>query len=309
MLTDSSASLPLPKQEASVRFAHISDPHLPLPNIPIGSFFNKRLFSLALWKGERQKQHLFEITQKIIANIKKQANIDSILISGDLTNFGTKQEFLSCSNWLQSLPIEPILVPGNHDAMMPENFDNSLSLWTKWTGPQFPFVRCIKNVAIIGLNSAVPTPLFKAYGRLDQSQIRKLSYLLEDLGQSGYCRIVMIHHPPHSKLMSNSKSLRETHEFSEVLRSKGAELVLHGHSHKATFTHVEGCNVPLLGTSSVSMKREDELHEASWNKIECTKIPDGWNLKLTRINIKGDSLWEHQWNTYNQTASSFQESC
>lgn len=289
------ADLPGFQHDVTVSLAHISDPHLPLPPLSFKDFFNKRAFSLALWKGSRKHHHLFAITQKIIRSIERHKGIEAILISGDLTNFGTKAEFQSASEWLKSFFIPPIIIPGNHDIMIPEPFEATLALWTPWMGTVFPFVRLIKGVAIIGLNSAVPTPLFRAYGRLDPGQLKKLSFLLEHLGQAGYCRIVMLHHPPKIGLMDNVKALKDMDAFSTLLKEKGAELVIHGHSHKATFTHVEGCSVPLLGSSSVSMQHQKPLRQAGWTKINCTPTSEDWIMKLTHFGENDQILWQREW--------------
>ncbi|MDF7674812.1 metallophosphoesterase [Acetobacteraceae bacterium ESL0709] len=289
------ASFPSFRHDVTVNLAHISDPHLPVPALRARDFFNKRAFSLALWKASRKHHHLFAITEKILTSIETHKEINAILITGDLTNFGTREEFEFACQWLKKFFISPIIIPGNHDMMMPEPFEKSLALWKPWTGPYFPFIRLIEGVAIIGLNSAVPTPLFKAYGRLDPNQLKKLSFLLEHLGQAGYCRIVMLHHPPKIGLMDNVKALKDMNEFSAVLREKGAELVLHGHSHKMTFTHVEGCSVPLLGTSSVSMKNKNPLRQAGWTRISCKPSSQGWLMKLCRFDEDGINLWTKEW--------------
>lgn len=290
-------NLPEFQRDMPVSLAHISDPHLPVPEIALKNFLNKRAFSLALWKSKRQYHHLFETTQKIIHAIESHKEISSVLITGDLTNFGTRAEFEAARKWLKNFFIPPIIVPGNHDMMMPESFENSLALWEPWTGPSFPFVRFIKGVAVIGLNSAIPTPLFKAYGRLDPEQLKKLSFILEQLGQAGYCRIVMLHHPPKIGLMESVKALKDMDSFSSVLKEKGAELVLHGHSHKMTFTHVEGCSIPLLGNSSVSMKDKMSQRCAGWTKIDCLPLLRDWKLRLSRFDCQNHLLWQHEWDS------------
>src|SRR3546814_16123015 len=60
----------------------------------------------------------------------------------------------------------------------------------------FPFVRFRGPVAIVGLSSAQPTPLFCAHGTLGTAQLDRLAGMLRRLGAAGHFRVVLLHHPP-----------------------------------------------------------------------------------------------------------------
>ncbi|MCX5615782.1 metallophosphoesterase [Bombella sp. TMW 2.2559] len=273
----------------------MSDPHLPPPYIAWSSFLNKRLLSRILWISKRR--HLLQpfITKQLLEDIAKHKELSALLISGDITNFGTHEEYQQAANWLKALPLLPVVIPGNHDLMAPISHKNGLALWEKWSDRHFPFIRFFEKVAVIGLNSALPTPPFTAYGRIDRKQLQKLASLLAELDEEGYCRIVMLHHPPHKGLLPYRKSLINTSAFSKVLNTHGAELVLHGHSHDATLTTVEGTNIPLLGVSAASMASDYPQRRASWNHLTFIAHDAGWQIRLLRKDYTGRTLSRMQW--------------
>jgi 3',5'-cyclic AMP phosphodiesterase CpdA len=125
-------------------------------------------------------------------------------------------------------------------------------------GPvHFPYVRTRGPVALIGLNSAVPTPPFVAAGRLGREQLTRFADCLEEQGAKGMVRVVMIHHPPLPGQCPPRRALADAAAMADVLDRCGAELVLHGHNHKdmlAWRTHSEG-GVPVLGVASASSAR------------------------------------------------------
>lgn len=297
MFSDLSAESSTPRRDTSISFAHLSDPHLPPPSIPWTSFFNKRLLSRILWKTKRRHVLCPSITDNLLKNIAQHKNISNLLISGDITNFGSREEYIQAANWLKKLPIVPIVVPGNHDFMAPISYQNSLAFWEKWSGPEFPFVRFIEKVAVIGLNSAIPTLPFTAYGYVSKKQLQRLGTLLAELGEQGYCRVVMLHHPARAGLLPYCKSLLNIGALTKVLRKYGAELVLHGHSHDATLTTIKNTSIPLLGVSAASMKSPISHRKASWNHLTFTPQLKGWKINLIRRDSNGNVLSQLEWSS------------
>src|SRR5262249_61279914 len=51
------------------------------------------------------------------------------------------------------------------------------------------------------------------------------------LGREGLFRVVLIHHPPVSRLPQHFKRLIDAAPLRRVIAAHGAELVLHGHAH------------------------------------------------------------------------------
>ncbi|TPW35666.1 metallophosphoesterase family protein [Oecophyllibacter saccharovorans] len=313
MLSDTSAENASVGPGASVTFAHISDLHLPPPALPWRRFLNKRLLSRHYWQQHRRHQHLPAIRDRMLADITHDRQLNALLITGDLTNFGTPEEFSQAAIWLKTLPLPALLVPGNHDAMVAAPYAQTGKLWEPWSAEHYPYIRHFGNVAVIGLNSAVPTPPFMAYGHIGAKQLTRLGAILATLKAQNICRILMLHHPPQRGLDSRLKSLRDTEALGKVLQQHGTELVLHGHTHQATLSEIGNANIPLLGVGATSMKHDHPERMASWNRICITRPArfqdqtssdsQGWQFEVTRRSAEGAVLQNICWNSEDFRAS------
>lgn len=283
-------------QSQKIHFAHISDIHLPPPaNLPWSSFLNKRFWSRILWHYKRRHLHSPEIFYQILENILSHKELSGVLITGDQTNFGTEEEYLQIASWLKTMKLPSFVIPGNHDLMAPISPQKSLHHWQEWGGKNFPYVKIFHNIALIGVNSALPALPFMAYGAVRKKQREKLAQLLEFYGERNYCRILMIHHPPKAHLVSPAKSLLGSASFSSLLKKYGVEIILHGHSHNATSTTLEGSDIPLLGISSASMKSDLPYRVASWNHLIFSEEKHAWIIQNIRRNYQGDILEISTW--------------
>lgn len=278
--------------------AHMSDVHLP-PPLPVRprDLLNKRALSLLSWQTNRRHHHLAAISDTIVADIAADPP-DAIAVSGDLTNFGLTQEYAAAADWLEHLPKPAHVVPGNHDAMAPQAWDDGPALWSPWMtqrSSDLPYVRRIGPLALIGVDSAISSPIFMAYGRVGLSQLARLERILKALAPEGVCRVVMIHHPPRAGLVPWRKSLLDHVLMAETLRSAGCELVIHGHSHNSTISRIPGTDIPLLGVASASLKSEQPLRMAAWNRIAVSRDERLWHIDVTRRALDPDRGMHTQW--------------
>jgi hypothetical protein len=105
-------------------------------------------------------------------------------------------------------------------------------------------------VALIGVSSAVASVPFMATGRVGEGQTERLCKLLDDAGQEGLFRVVLIHHPP--KMVdptSGWRRLTDARRFRRAVERHGAELILHGHEHIRMMTSIRGAGemIPVVG--------------------------------------------------------------
>jgi 3',5'-cyclic AMP phosphodiesterase CpdA len=279
--------------------AHLSDPHLPLPAWTPGKLpplSAKRLSCLLSWKTKRHAIHRPEILAGLIADIEATVP-DHIVVTGDLINISIPDEFAAAHEWLTALgtPDRVTVVPGNHDLLADDlTWQESLGRWGVYmsgekqaSGVRFPFVRRRGSVALVGLSTAVPTRLFQAGGSLGPDQIAAAKAWLAALGREGLCRIVLLHHPPMESrhLFHSRKMLRDHAEFRAAVAAVGAELVLHGHSHRFGLTRIEleqGGYVPTLSVPSGSAVASDERAAAGWNLYRIHgESGGGWRIEVT----------------------------
>lgn len=284
---DSPSSRDPRSQDArSTVLAHLSDPHLPSPPLRWREALNKRALSLLSWKLRRRHVHLETVRDAVIADIA-HCGADAILVSGDLTNFGTPEEFARAADWLGGLPAPALVVPGNHDCMVRQRRESGLAQWLPWSAKRYPYARRIGDVAVVGVDSGVPSPPFMAWGRVGRRQTKRLRTLLARLGEAGLCRVVMIHHPPKRGLVPWRKSLLDRRAVAAAIAEGGAEIVLHGHSHEATLTRVPGTDIPLLGVASASLEDKRPLRAAGWNHLAVRRDGESWRIDLSRHDACG----------------------
>jgi 3',5'-cyclic AMP phosphodiesterase CpdA len=284
----------------SLTLAHISDLHLaPIEGFSPRYWNIKRGLGYLNWQRGRRRVHKREVADALAADIRAQAP-DHIAVSGDLANLGLLGEYARALLWLEALgdPARVSVVPGNHDIYTSlRNAPSCLELWSSYMqsdvwGAQiavtadetFPFVRRIGFAALIGVNSAVPTPPFVAAGQLGTNQMGALAAVLDRLAREGVPRIVMIHHPPFAGQAPPRRRLRDAAELSRVLEQHGAELILHGHNHTDTLAWLPrpGPHVPALGVASGSAARAHKDEPlARYNLVRLTQSDAGVVIEVT----------------------------
>ncbi|ODT78321.1 MAG: hypothetical protein ABS76_24110 [Pelagibacterium sp. SCN 64-44] len=280
-----------------ITLAHISDIHLsPLPSLGLRDLVGKRLTGFLNWKLKRHGELNSETLLRLVAHMQEQ-KADFTAVTGDLTNLALESEVARAGEWLESLgSSETIAVcPGNHDAYVPGALENAQRLWGNYLrgetleGQAFPFVRRIGELAVISCSSAVPTPPFMAVGRFEEKQAARLARILKLLGDAGYFRVVLIHHPPNAELQHPSFGLKGHRIFRRVIASEGAELVLHGHTHRSSIHHIPGKDheVPVIGVAAASAAQGGTLDDpARYNLFRIDKSGDGWTCTMREFGFQ-----------------------
>jgi len=255
----------------SITIAHLSDVHLgPIAGFSPRYWSAKRLLGYLNWLSGRRHAHRRDVLERILADLRAQAP-DHVAITGDLVNIGLPQELAAATGWLERLgPAQRVsVVPGNHDIYARAGRDPGTQRWARYmasdaegrayapAGAQFPFVRILGRVALVGVNSAVPTPPLIAWGRVGRDQLERLERMLHRLGRDGLFRLVLIHHPPLPGQAHATRGLRDAAQLEAALARCGAELVIHGHNHLDHWTlrPCAGGRLAVVGAPSASLGR------------------------------------------------------
>jgi 3',5'-cyclic AMP phosphodiesterase CpdA len=275
-------------------FAHLSDPHLAIQSAPgLRSLMNKRLLGYLSWRTKRRAIHETQVLAALTQAIK-QAQTDHIAITGDLTNIALPAEFKEARRWLEEFgpPQTITLVPGNHDAYVGVPWSASLGLWAEYMrgdrGPMdspedFPATRIRGPVAFIGLSSAHPSAPHLAVGSLGAEQIADMELRLAELGREKLFRIVLIHHPPVPGTVKPRAALRDAEAFAAAIARAGAELVVHGHTHRMSWHSLSTPRgpVPVIGVASASARAQHAHREPAQFHVYRVRREDGrWTLDL-----------------------------
>ena len=286
MLERSSERLGAPTRAAEARpfaLAHLSDLHATPVAIrhPL-ELANKRILGWLSWWRKRRKEHRPHVLEALIDDLRA-AGADHVGVTGDLTHLGLDSEIAAATAWLERLgpPSRVSVVPGNHDAYAGAAVLERWSAWAPYMTSSagtavtssagaarsagasgegsgdpgsFPFVRRLGPIALVGISSAQPTAPLLATGRLGMEQRERLEALLAGLGEAGLCRVVLMHHPPVAAGQSRRRQLEDAPELRALLERVGAELVLHGHTHRSHFATLPGPRdrIPVIGVPSSS---------------------------------------------------------
>lgn len=258
--------------------AHISDPHIgPLPRPRRRELIGKRVTGYLNWRSGRSRAHDMAALGQVVADIKAH-HPHHIAMTGDISNIGLPAEFQLARDWLETLgPAGDVsFVPGNHDAYVRGSMRDLARVFAPWTSgdalasQRFPYMRVRGNVALIGLSSGVPTPPFIASGRVGRRQLQAAEALLTEAAERNLVRIVMIHHPPQRLASSIARGLTDAREFEALIQRVGAELIIHGHCHRRSVSHIKGPAglAPVIGAPSASAIRGATAHRAGYHLFE-----------------------------------------
>lgn len=217
-----------------LRFAIIGDPHVGLPHT---------------WSNHPQRFHLIEVSIPALEQILEQIiplNLDFLLIPGDLTQHGERDNHRWLSDRLAQLPFPTYVVPGNHDVPYHQGDRERIGL----DGFVAYYPHCgygdndrlyystllAPGLRLIGLNSNWFDDTGRQWGWLDDEQI---TWLGEELQRHPTDLVfLMIHHnvlehlPDQTNhpigrryMLGNAKTLLECLNPAQV------PLIITGHLH------------------------------------------------------------------------------
>lgn len=271
------------------RLIHISDLHLgPLPAARIRDLASKRIIGYVNWRRNRSRTFGDDVEAALIAAIAAERP-DHIAVTGDLVNIALAGEFATASAFLGLIgPAEAVsAVPGNHDAYVPGAARRARKSWSAYMTADdgeaegWPYVRRRGDVAIVGVSSAVATGPFMATGSFSEKQEGRLAEILDKLGRAGFCRVVLIHHPPVKGATAWHKRLSGAARFRKVIARHGAELILHGHTHKPTRLSIPGPtgDVPVIGAPAATQRPDGRHPAAGFNLFDIERVDGGFRLR------------------------------
>ncbi|HVY50559.1 MAG TPA: metallophosphoesterase [Devosia sp.] len=281
-----------------ITLAHISDVHLaPLPPVKWTDLMNKRVTGYLNWRFRRQSTLSGEGLHNLVQHLKQQSP-DFVAVTGDLVNLGLEAEANTAWTWLQTLggPETVCVSPGNHDSYVKSSFAWNSNRWGEYMrgetldSEQFPFVRRVGDVAVISCSSSVPSAPGLAIGRFGADQAARLARILRLMGEAGYFRVILIHHPPNLEARHPRLGLYGARRFRQVVAEQGAELILHGHTHKSTIYALPGRDgdVPVIGVAAAGAAQSEDGGEdpARYNLFKIEKLGTAWSCSMREFGFQ-----------------------
>jgi 3',5'-cyclic AMP phosphodiesterase CpdA len=287
--------------DGTFEFAHLSDPHLTsLAGVRPGTLRDKRVLGWLSWRRKRRHRHDARVLDALVEDARA-AGIRDWVVTGDLTHIGLPEELEAAGRWLGTLgePHEVSTIPGNHDLYVADPTGRMERAWAPWMcsddgTPGFPWVRLRGPVALIGLDSAWAAGPLMATGELGEDQCRRLDEVLAATGAAGYLRIVLVHHAPLPGLDPWRKRLVDAAALEQVLTTRGAELVLHGHGHALRLHRMvaDRGEIPVLQAPSASSAARAGDHRAAWVHCRARREDGAGHIELV-ARAAGEELARH----------------
>ncbi|MGI9331125.1 MAG: metallophosphoesterase family protein [Gammaproteobacteria bacterium] len=293
--------------QTTFTIAHLSDPHLSRPEpVQVRQLLNKRILGYLSWRRRRRFVHQAAVLDQLLDDLHEQSP-DHTVVTGDLTHIGLPVEFEQAKEWLARLgdPQVVTVIPGNHDTYVREAWETTFAGWEEylagdedesWSANAYPSLRMRGPVAIVGVSTAVPTPWFRASGRVGRAQRERLAEMLADLAQQDIFRLALIHHAPVPGVDPWRKRLTDVRETAQVLAQGGAHLVLHGHDHTARWSSLESAAglIPVVAVPSASYRLPAPDKRASYNLYHVRRDDSGWRVEVVVRGLRDGVITEFE---------------
>ena len=175
--------------------------------------------------------------ESLAAELKAQAP-DLLIVSGDFTQVGNAGEFEQARQWLDSVALPVLAVPGNHDVPavnLFRRFASPYGLYKRYIAHETePFLE-VGGIAFAGINTArrMRLELNWSHGSIRHRQLRELDARFAAAAPDAV-RVVIAHHPllqPETPGLKPMRSVDRADLALETFARLGVRLVLSGHFH------------------------------------------------------------------------------
>jgi outer membrane protein assembly factor BamB/predicted MPP superfamily phosphohydrolase len=202
--------------QTAFKFAHVSDTHI----------------------GSNNSE---EDLRRTVQNINNDSTLKFVILSGDITDFGSDSEFYLAKRILDSLNKPWHIIPGNHDANWSESGTNSFK---KIFGSEtFKF----KYGGYLFIGTVCGPNMRMSPGQVSRENVVWLDSTLTNLKDKNTPIIFVDHYPQDS-------SLNNWYEIIDILKKRNIQLIICGHGHANHVLNFEG--IPgIMGRSNLRAKK------------------------------------------------------
>lgn len=268
-----------------MRAVHCSDLHFFRPELSKELFTSKQFsslfFHLLARSGRISDRRLFKVI-----DLWQSLGVQRVFLTGDCTTLSTPMEYERFSLFAKELEKRGMIlsvVPGNHDAFTPlamrEKRFHTMALpeHQRENPPLFWADKLSDNWSLIGLDCAIPTPAFRAYGKIRSAHLTGLTAFLAQK-KPGSHLIIMNHFPLMTSRKEHYKALRGSRLCAELLQEYTQLNIIYltGHTHIASFVDGRELGLPIqLNSGSLRF-----IPGSSWNLLDLTD--DGIQSEIWR---------------------------
>jgi 3',5'-cyclic AMP phosphodiesterase CpdA len=159
---------------------------------------------------------------------------DLVAVSGDLTQRARRVEFQQAREFLDRLPGQLIVVPGNHDVPAIGNpylrFFSDWGRFRKYIHPEIEQDYVDEGIAVIGINTA--RALAWKGGRINVRQMETVRQFFHRAARTAV-KILVVHHPLDIPHVWPGVSAMRARAALRHWEDSGMDVILAGHEHRA----------------------------------------------------------------------------
>ena len=247
------------------KLIQITDLHL----VPPGKLASRVLDTNAI---------LEETINEILNKKDYFGHIDGLVVTGDISDDGSMESYLSAYEKLSKLNVPILAIPGNHDLRDPMRKVFHEHVQFSKNSSQFDWVFKLEETIIIGLDTLVEGENF---GFLEEKSLDFLSNQLSN--QNGSDLVLLIHRPPIKTgiYFMDQIGLTNSSDLSECLKATNRPV-------KILCGHVHGVYHGLLGihpvVSAPSICSAFEFNRQEFAPVGFKKGPTGYAYLETSPN-------------------------
>jgi outer membrane protein assembly factor BamB/predicted MPP superfamily phosphohydrolase len=180
---------------------------------------------------------------RTVEDINKQTDIEFVILSGDVTEFGSDDELLEAKSILSKLIKPYYILPGNHDSKWSESGNNSFVRLFRAEG------FCFEKNGFLFIGTASGPNMRMAPGLVPREQMVFLDSILGHMKNPAQ-PIIFVNHYPLDESLSN------WYEVIDLLITRNIQVSLLGHGHANKLFDFEG--IPgVMGRSNLRAKNEN----------------------------------------------------
>ncbi|MGN6247272.1 MAG: outer membrane protein assembly factor BamB family protein, partial [Ginsengibacter sp.] len=246
--------------QSGFKFAHVTDTHI----------------------GSNNSE---EDLERTVHDINNDPEIKFVILSGDITDFGSDTQFVVAKKILDSLNKPWHIIPGNHDANWSESGTNSFKKIFGNETFDFEYGGYLFLGTVCGPNMRMSP------GQVSRENIVWLDSTLKNLKDPNIPIIYVNHYPQDS-------SLNNWYEIMDMLKTRNTQLIICGHGHRNKVFNFEGipgimgrsnlrARNPVGGYNIVTIKDGTATYE---ERNPVTKEQHQWaQVKLYKHNFAADT--------------------
>ncbi len=171
-----------------------------------------------------------------VTTLIHHARFDLLLVTGDITQFGSRDEFTAAKLWFDSLPGPKLLTPGNHDTPYVGVWDRAVAPFARYANhfgvtDQGDSSGADWTVHTMNTARGAQLRLNWSKGAVGHRQAETAAAHLQT-APPGALRVIACHHPLVEVLGGPmTGAVRGGRRAAQILAEGGADLILSGHVH------------------------------------------------------------------------------